>query len=51
LSRIFGSWGVWTSPLIWLPFQLWFIVSNPHFVYSHNSIQECLTFNIKSLFQ
>jgi len=50
-SKFFG-WGEgWTSPLVWLWLQLQFKVSNPRFVNSDNSIQECLTFNVKSLFQ
>jgi len=49
--KFFGSRGRWTSPLVWLRFQLQFKVSNPRFVNSDNLIQECLTFNVKSLFQ
>jgi hypothetical protein len=38
-------------PLIWLQLHLQFKVSNPRFINSDNSIQECLTFNVKSLLQ
>jgi hypothetical protein len=50
-AKFFGSRGGWTSPLVWLWFQLQFKVSNPCFKNSDNSKQECLTFNVKSLFQ
>jgi hypothetical protein len=50
-SKFFGSRGGWTSPLLWLRFQLQFKAPNPRFVNSDNSMQECLTFNIKSLLQ
>ena len=43
--------GGWTAALVWLWFQLWFEVSNPRSVSSDNSIQECTTFNIRSLFR
>ena len=50
-TKFFGSRGGWTSPLVWLRFQLQFKVSNPRFVNSDNLIQEWLTFNVISLFQ
>jgi hypothetical protein len=50
-SEFCGSRGGWTSPLVWLRFQLQFKVSNPRFDNNDNSIQECLTFKIKPLFQ
>jgi hypothetical protein len=50
-SKFYGSRGCWTSPLVWLRFQLWFKVSNPRFVNRANSIQKCLTFDVKSLLQ
>ena len=49
--EIFGSRGGWTYTLVWLRFELWFKVSDPRFVNSDSSIQECLTFDVKSLFQ
>jgi len=49
-SKLFGSKGSWTSPLVWLRFQLRFKVSNPRFVNSDISIQECLTFNLNLCF-
>jgi hypothetical protein len=51
LSKFWGLWGVWTSPLVWLGFHLRFRVSKPRFVSGENSIQKCLTFYVKSLFQ
>jgi len=50
-SKLFGSWGSWTYPLVWLWIQLRFKVYNPCFVNSDNSIQECSNFKVKSLFQ
>ena len=41
--KFFGSRGSWTSPLIWLRFQLQFKVSNLRFINSDSLIQECLT--------
>jgi hypothetical protein len=51
LVEIFGSRGGWTSPIVWLRFQLRLKVCNARVVKSDNSIEECLTFNVKSLFQ
>jgi hypothetical protein len=41
-SKFFVSRGVWTSPLVWLRFQLGSKVSNPRFVNSNNSMPSAL---------
>jgi hypothetical protein len=49
-SKLFGSQESWTSPLVWLRFQLRFTVFNPRFLNSVISIQECFTFNLNLCF-